>query len=194
MTIFSYLYDKTMRWSGHRHAQYYLAGVSFAESSFFPIPPDVMLISMGLATPKRSWRYAFIATLFSVIGGVFGYLIGWFGMELIEPYILASSYVTYYHQVLHWFDKGGVVMVILAAFTPVPYKLFTITAGAMHLNFPAFVLGSVLGRGMRFFLVSGLLYFTGAKLEARLRRYIDVMGWLIIAIIGVTYVLIKWVF
>jgi len=83
MKIFSRLYEKMLGWSGHRHAQYYLAGVSFAESSFFPIPPDVMLISMGLATPKRSLRYAFIATLFSVIGGVFGYVIGMYCMTFM---------------------------------------------------------------------------------------------------------------
>lgn len=83
MKIFTHLYDKMVRWSGHAHAPYYLAGVSFAESSFFPIPPDVMLISMGLANPRRSWQYALITTLFSVLGGVFGYLIGYF---LLKPY------------------------------------------------------------------------------------------------------------
>lgn len=193
MKIFSYLYNKTLHWSGHKHAQYYLAGVSFAESSFFPIPPDVMLISMGLATPTRSWRYALIATLFSVIGGLFGYLVGFYGMELIEPYILASSYANSYHTIVKWFEHSGVGIVILAAFTPLPYKLFTITAGAMQMALLPFLLGSMIGRGLRFFLVSGILYFTGAKLEAKLRRYIDLMGWCLVGALILVYVITKWV-
>jgi len=194
MKIFSYLYDKTISWAGHRHAQYYLAGVSFAESSFFPIPPDVMLISMGLAIPKRSWHYAFIATLFSVIGGVLGYIIGYFGMALIYPYLASSSYAAGYHQVANWFDQSGVWVVILAGFTPLPYKLFTITAGAMHMALLPFIVGSIIGRGMRFFLVSTLLYFAGDRIQAHMRRYVDVIGWSMIIIFVIVYCLIKWVF
>lgn len=193
MKIFSYLYDRTIFWSKHRHAPYYLAGVAFIESSFFPIPPDVMLISMGLATPRHSWRYAFIATICSVIGGMFGYLIGMYAMMLIQPYILASSYASYYHQVVQWFDSGGVWMVILAGVTPFPYKIFTITAGAMHLAFLPFVLGSIIGRGLRFFLVSGLLYFVGEGLETRLRRYIDWIGWGLLLVIVLAFVIYKWI-
>ena len=120
LKIFSYLYDKTIFWSAHRHAPYYLAGVSFAESSFFPIPPDVMLISMGLASPKRSWNFACIATLFSVIGGLFGYMIGLYGMEFIEPYLVHSAYQESYQQIMNWFTQYGVWIIIVAGFTPVP--------------------------------------------------------------------------
>ena len=194
MKIFSYLYDKTIGWAGHRHAQYYLAAISFVESSLFPIPPDVMLISMGLATPRRSWHYAFIATLFSVIGGMFGYLIGAYCIEFIEPYILASSYAASYEQVQHWFLQHGVWIVIAAGFTPLPYKVFTVTAGALHMAFLPFVLGSVIGRGGRFFLVCGLLYFAGEQIESRLRRYIDMIGWVMIGIIALVFCLMKWVF
>jgi membrane protein YqaA with SNARE-associated domain len=194
MKLFSYLYDKTLHWSGHRHAKYYLAGVSFVESSFFPIPPDVMLISMGLATPRRSWHYALIATLFSVIGGMFGYLIGLYFIELIQPYILASSYASSYHKVQEWFNESGVWMVILAGFTPLPYKVFTVTAGAMHMAFLPFVLGSIIGRGMRFFLLSGILFFAGNKIESKLRRFIDVIGWSVIAILAIAFCLMTWVF
>ena len=194
MKIFSYLYEKTIGWAGHRHAQYYLAGVSFIESSIFPIPPDVMLISMGLAMPKRSWHYAFIATLFSVIGGMLGYLIGLYCIELVEPYILASSYASSYEQVHHWFTQYGVWIVIVAGFTPLPYKVFTVTAGAMQMAFWPFVLGSVIGRGGRFFLVSGLLYFAGEHIENRLRRYIDIIGWVMIGLIFLGFCLMKWVF
>lgn len=191
MKLFSFLYNTMLRWSGHRHAPYYLAGVSFAESSFFPIPPDVMLISMGLATPKRSGYYALIATIFSVMGGILGYVIGMFGMEFLQPYIMASPYAASYHNVLHWFDEQGVWIVFLAAFTPLPYKLFTITAGAMHLPFLPFVLGSFFGRGLRFFLVSGLLFFWGDKVENRLRKSVDILGWTLLCALGLGYLVYK---
>lgn len=193
MNLFSYFYDKMMSWSEHRHAEYYLAGVSFIESSFFPIPPDIMLISMGLATPRRSWRHAFIATLFSVIGGIAGYFIGLFCMEWIKPYILASSYASNYEIILHWFDLRGVWVVILAGFTPLPYKLFTLTAGALQMAFLPFVIASIIGRGLRFFLVCGILYFAGERIETKLRRFIDVIGWSMLVIIAFIFCYMKWV-
>lgn len=194
MNFFSSLYNKVITWSSHRHAPYYLAGISFIESSFFPIPPDIMLISMGLARPPRAWQYAFIATLFSVIGGVFGYMIGLYAMDLIEPYILASSYAAHFQQVQQWFDSYGVWVVIMAGFTPLPYKLFTVSAGALHMALLPFVLASIIGRSMRFFLVSGVLYFAGSKIEAGLRRFIDRIAYIIMAIIVIGFCLMKWVF
>jgi len=194
MKLFSYLYNKTMGWSGHRHAPYYLAGVSFAESSFFPIPPDVMLISMGLATPRRSWHYALIATLFSVMGGMLGYVIGMYCIEFLKPYIMASSYASSYNRIQGWFDEGGVWMVILAGFTPFPYKIFTVSAGALHMTFLPFVVGSVIGRGLRFFMVCSILYFVGERMEAKLRHYIDIIGMVLVAVIVLVFCLMKWVF
>lgn len=191
MRVFSYLYDKTITWSAHPHARYYLAGVSFAESSFFPIPPDVMLISMGLASPRRSWHYALIATIFSVVGGLFGYIIGVYGMMLLKPYILASSYAGYYTQVSSWFDIYGVWIIVLAGFTPLPYKVFTITAGAMHMPLFPFIIASIIGRGLRFFLVSTILYFTGDRIEGQLRLYIDKIGWCFIILIVAAYCLMR---
>ena len=174
-------------WSAHRHAPYYLAGVSFAESSFFPIPPDVMLVSMGLVRPKRAWQYALIAMLFSVLGGLFGYALGYFGMDLIEPHLMASSYAPMVTKVMHWFEQQGVWVVILAGFTPFPYKLFTITAGMMHMAFWPFIIGSFIGRGLRFFIVSGLLYFIGARIEPHMRQYVDRMGWSMLILAGIAY-------
>src|SRR3990167_8629612 len=123
MKIFSYLYHQMLLWSGHQHAKYYLSAVAFAESSFFPIPPDIMLISMGLAKPKNAWHYALITTIFSVLGGCFGYLIGFLGMALIEPYLLASSYAASYFQIQTWFNQWGVWIIFIAGFSPIPYKL-----------------------------------------------------------------------
>lgn len=194
MKLFSGLYNKTISWSAHRHAPYYLAGVSFVESSIFPIPPDVMLISMGLARPHRAWHYALIATIFSVIGGLLGYIIGFYCIELIRPYIIASSYASSYYLIQHWFEEGGVWMVILAGFTPIPYKLFTVSAGAMHMAILPFVAGSIIGRGLRFFLVCGIMYFAGEHIETKLRRYIDIIGLTMVVIIAVAFCLMKWVF
>lgn len=181
--IFSYLYEKMLHWSAHQRAPYYLAGVSFAESSFFPVPPDVMLMSMGLAKPRRSWHFAFIATLFSVLGGVFGYLIGYYGMAFVEPYLMSSSYAPYVTRLNHWFEHQGLGLVILAGFSPFPYKIFTITSGMMQMALWPFLMGSIIGRGFRFFLVSGILFFVGEKIEPHLRRYVDRIAWVMVLII-----------
>ncbi|MDF1756905.1 MAG: DedA family protein [Legionellaceae bacterium] len=193
MKIFSYLYDRTIFWSGHRHARYYLAGVSFVESCFFPIPPDMMLISMGLATPKKSWYYALIATLFSVAGGILGYYIGMYAITFIEPYLLDSSFANHYINLKEWLSHSSVWLVIFAGFTPFPYKIFTITAGAMHVPMFVFIIGSIIGRGMRFFLVSGILFYAGDTLEKNLRRYVDIIGYALILVSIVGYCIYKWI-
>ena len=192
--LFSRIYDRMIFWSKHKHAPYYLAGVSFIEASLFPIPPDVMLVSMGLAAPELAWRNAWIATLFSVAGGVFGYAIGYFLMDLISPYLEASSFAGAYHHVVHWFDLWGVWVVILAGITPVPYKIFTIAAGVTQMSLPWFCLASLIGRGLRFFLVSCLFYFAGEKIEQKLRKSIDTVVWTVLGAIMVAFCLIKWVF
>ncbi|KTD04883.1 putative membrane protein [Legionella geestiana] len=193
MKIFAWMYDKTLDWSRHRHAPWYLAGVSFAESSFFPIPPDVMLLTMGMAVPRQSLRYAFLATLFSVMGGVFGYLIGHFAIEWVEPLIKASWMRDKYEYAAQWFSNSGVWVVILAAFTPLPYKLFTITAGALHMPLLPFIAGSIIGRGARFFLVSGLMYVGGERLHNNLRHRIEVIGWATLALAVIIAVIARWV-
>ena len=193
MKLFSYLYEKTIFWSGHRHAGYYLAGVSFTESCFFPIPPDVMLISMGLASPNRAWKNALIATIFSVLGGILGYAIGLYAMSMISPYIMASSYASAYLHFRHWLERSDIWLVILAGFTPFPYKVFTITAGAMHVPFGIFVLGSVIGRGVRFYLVSAILYYFGGSIGRHLQKSIDLIGWSILLIVAVGICVFEWV-
>jgi lipoprotein NlpD len=186
INFFSYIYEKTLLWSKNHRAPYYLAGVSFAESSFFPVPPDVMLMSMGLASPKRSWRFALIATIFSVLGGVLGYCIGLYGMSYIKPYLMTSSHADQVTKVMSWFENQGFWMTIIAGFSPFPYKIFTITSGMMQMAFWPFLLGSIAGRGLRFFLVSGILFFVGEKIEPHLRRYVNRIAWtaLMVLIMG----------
>ncbi|HEY5655736.1 MAG TPA: YqaA family protein [Woeseiaceae bacterium] len=179
MRIFGRLYDRVLAWARHRYAGYYLAALSFAESSFFPIPPDVMLLPMCLAKRSRAWQYAAITTVMSVLGGIAGYLIGFFVIEAVEPWLRTAGYWPAYLRVHEWFGEWGFWAVIVAGFSPIPYKIFTIAAGAAVLNFPGFVLASALGRAGRFFLVAGLVVLGGEKLEAGLRRYVDIIGWIV---------------
>lgn len=178
-----------MRWAAHPHAPRYLAGLSFAESSFFPVPPDVMLAPMVLAAPERAWRYALLTTLASVAGGLAGYAIGYFALAAITPWLQEFGYWSDYLVVRSWFETWGFWAILLAGFSPVPYKLFTIAGGALAMFVPTFVLGSVLGRGGRFFLVAALIRMGGARLEAGLRRYIDGIGWAVVAVLVLAYLL-----
>eukprot|EP00873_Tetraselmis_striata_P031582 jgi/Tetstr1/451846/TSEL_038882.t1 len=157
---------KATRTALARAAPYALAGVSFAESSFFPLPPDVMLIPMVVADRKSAWWNATICTVASVLGGIFGYVIGAF---LFEP--LARPIIDFYHygpafeQLQQWFADYGLLIVFVAGFTPVPYKVFTITSGFAGLSLPVFIIGSVISRGARFFLVATLLYWFGPPIR-----------------------------
>ena len=185
MRIFSALYQRAMQWSRHRHAPWYLGGMSFAESSFFPIPPDVMLAPMSLANPSRAWRFALITTLASVAGGLFGYLIGLYGFDAIEPWLRTTKYWASYEIAVDWFERWGFWAVFIAGFSPIPYKVFTIAAGALSMALLPFTLASLVGRGARFFLVAGLMAWGGARMEAALHRTIDRLGWATVALVVV---------
>jgi membrane protein YqaA with SNARE-associated domain len=187
LKIFSALYARAMTWARHRHAPWYLGGLSFAESSFFPIPPDVMLAPMCLADTRRAWWFALLTTLASVAGGLLGYAIGAFAFDLVEPTLRASSLWPHYETARSWFDEWGFWAVFVAGFSPIPYKAFTIAAGTLSMALLPFTLASLVGRGARFFLVAGLMRWGGARMEEALRRYVDWLGWLSVAAIGVLY-------
>jgi membrane protein YqaA with SNARE-associated domain len=189
--IFSPLYARAMQWSRHRHAPWYLGGLSFAESSFFPIPPDVMLAPMSLAQPRRAWLFAFITTVTSVAGGLFGYLIGSYAFHLVEPLIRDGRYWEGYLTAREWFDRWGFWAVFLAGFSPIPYKMFTIAAGAVSMALLPFTIASFIGRGARFFLVAGLMALGGARMEAALHSYVDWLGWATVAIVVVVVAVIN---
>ena len=145
--------------------------VAFAESSFFPIPPDVLLISLGILSPPLALLYAAICTVGSVLGGMFGYLIGLKGGKPILERFVGRDKIVAVHN---YFDRYNVWAVGIAGFTPIPYKVFTIAAGAFYINFRLFVLASCLGRGGRFFLVGGLILAFGPEIQYLLTRY---LGW-----------------
>ena len=180
MKLFQRLYDRVLAWSRHRHAPWYLGGLSFAESSFFPIPPDVMLAPMVFAQPRRGAWLATITTVASVLGGMAGWLIGYFALGAIEGVLASLDYLDDFARATRWFERYGFVAVLIAGFSPVPYKVFTIAAGALSMPLPLFVVASVVGRGARFFLVAGLIMAGGERAEAHLRRHIDVIGWVTI--------------
>ena len=183
MKIFAPLYELVLKWSRHRYAERYLAALSFAESSFFPIPVDVMLAPMCLADRKKAWRYAAIATVFSVLGGVAGYFIGITGFEMLEPWLRESHYWSAYETSRQWFERYGVWIIFVAGFSPIPYKVFTIAAGVAVLNLPLFVIASVIGRGARFFLVASLIVWGGDKLETTLQTHVERIGWAVVVLV-----------
>ena len=182
MKVFGPLYDRVLGWAAHRHAERYLAALSFAESSFFPIPPDVMLAPMCLAERRNAWRFATITTITSLLGGIAGYAIGYFLFTAIEPWLHSMGYWEQYLRGREWFAEWGVWAVLIAGFSPIPYKIFTITAGVAALSFPGFVIASLLGRGARFFLVAGLIVAGGERMEENLRRYVEGIGWTVVAL------------
>lgn len=187
MKLFSTLYDKVLGWSRHRHAPYYLGGLGFAESSFFPIPPDVMLAPMALARPQKAWHYALLTTVASVLGGMLGYLIGVFAFDVVEPWIREAGYWDAYRRAGDWFATWGFWAIFLAGFSPIPYKVFTISAGVIGMAFIPFVIASAIGRGARFYLVAGLMRWGGERMEQTLRVYIDRIGWILILLVIALY-------
>lgn len=183
MKLFTYLYDKALAWSKHPKAPWFLSGLSFAESSFFPIPPDVMLMPMSLAQPKKAYKFALMATIFSTIGGLFGYLIGHYLFDLVWPILESMHYVEQYHKIESFFKAYGVWIIFIAGFSPIPYKLFTIAAGATSMVLLPFVIASFLGRGGRFFLVAAVMKIGGQKYEAKIRQSVDWIGYGLILLV-----------
>ncbi len=192
MRIFSPLYRRVMNWSRHPRAPWFLAGLSFAESSFFPIPPDVMLAPMALARPDRAWRLALITTLASVAGGLLGYAIGQFAFDLVQPWLEARPrYWQAYQQAVDWFGRYGFWAVFVAGFSPIPYKVFTIAAGVLSMALLPFALASLIGRGARFFLVAALMRLGGARMEAALHRHVDRLGWAVVAAVALALLIVQ---
>ena len=181
------LYNKTMALAGHPQAIFLLGAVSFIEASFFPIPPDVMLIPMVLMNPSRAWLFALVATAFSVLGGVFGYIIGTFSYEHIaEPLLYSLGKEAEMINFSNKYNEIGFWAVITAGISPIPYKVVTIMSGATNLNFAVFLGASLASRGLRFFVVAGLLHFYGHAIRDFIERYLNwvFMLFVILLIVG----------
>lgn len=192
MKLFTSLYNTCIRWSKHRHAEKYLAGLSCAESTFFPIPPDVMLAPMVLSQTDKAWRFASITTIASVVGGILGYILGYYAFEsFIGPLIEQTKYADKLVLAEQWFSDYGVWVVFIAGFSPIPYKVFTISAGALAMAFFPFVIASAIGRGARFFLVAAFMKYGGPPMEAKLIKYIEIIGWAVVAAAIIAYFVLR---
>lgn len=170
------LYDWVIRMAEHPKSLWALAGVSFAESSFFPIPPDVMLIPMIVARRAKAWLIAGVCTIASVAGGFLGYAIGFFFFEtagkwVIEAYGLQGGFAEYQQQ----FNEWGLWIILIKGLTPIPYKLVTIASGAAHFDLLVFALASIATRGARFYLVAALLYFFGEPIRGFIEKHLTLV-------------------
>lgn len=189
------LYDFTMALAATRHAERGLAGVSFIESSVFPIPPDVLLIPMVLAERAKWLRYAFVCTVSSVLGALLGYFIGAFLYETVGEAVLRFyGKEDAFQEVAAWYNSWGGWGVLFAAVTPFPYKVLTIFSGATGLNIPIFILVSILGRGLRFFLVAWLLYQFGPPIRTFIEKNLGLLFTLFMVLLIGGFIAVRYVF
>jgi membrane protein YqaA with SNARE-associated domain len=160
------IYEWTLSLAASRHALWALAVVSFVESSFFPIPPDALLVPMIIADRRRAWLYATVATVASVLGGFLGYAIGYFAFDTIgEPLLRFYGVTEQYLGLQNLYDRWGAWLIVIKGATPIPYKLVTIASGAFHFDLLTFTVASVISRGIRFFLIAALLWRFGAPIR-----------------------------
>ncbi|MBI5598687.1 MAG: DedA family protein [Deltaproteobacteria bacterium] len=187
-------YNWVLEWAHTPYGAWALFAVAFAESSFFPIPPDVLLIALSVSRPEKSFRYAAVSSVGSVLGGIFGYVIGLYFMDavghhIVEIYGLADRYA-YIQQLYRQYDAWAVG---IAGFTPIPYKLFTIAAGAFRIDFLVFVIASVISRSARFFLVGLLIYKYGVGIKALIDRYFNILTVAFTVLLLLSFIVIKFV-
>lgn len=172
------IYEKVLSWSIHPQASRYLILVSFIDASLFPISPLFMFIPMSFAKPERAFFFASITAISSILGGLLGYALGFVAFKsIMQPFLEWMGYMDGYQMALQWFQQWGYWSIVLGSLTPfIPYKIFTIGAGVLQLNLGWFLLASVVGRGLRFFLIAGFIFWGGPKMEPVLRRTLTRLG------------------
>ena len=193
MKILRQLYDWTLNKANHPKAPWFLAFISFVESSFFPIPPDIILIPMIISNKLKAWWLAFICTVSSVIGAILGYCIGVFfystiGMIIFKYYALEDQFINFETM----YVKYGVWFILAAGFTPFPFKFITIASGLFSLNLPLFIFVSFLARGLRFFLIAGLLKIFGDFITDLIDRYFNLLATLFFVLLIGSFLLIRY--
>ena len=186
------IYDTVINLSAERNAAFWLFVVSFVESSFFPIPPDIMLIPMILATPKKAWKLAGICTLASVLGAYLGYVIGFYFFQLIaEPILNFYGYMDKFLSFKNLYNQYGAWFVFGAGITPFPYKIITILSGVVHLNLAVFTISSIIARGLRFYLIAWLLFAYGEKMKKFIEKNLGWLSCLFLALLIGGFLIIK---
>ena len=191
MNLLRKLYNWTLDKSNHPKAPWFLSIISFCESSFFPIPPDIILIPMVIANRAKAWIYAFICTISSVFGGVAGYFIGYFfynsiGTFIIEYYSLGDQFINFES----YYNKYGIWIVLGAGFTPFPFKFITIASGLFNLNLILFIVVAFLARGLRFFFLAGLLKLFSNFITRYIDRYFNILATLFFVLLIGSFILI----
>lgn len=177
MKLFQPLYAKALRWAAHPHAPALLTGLSFIEAIFFPVPPEMMLAPMSLAQPKRALWFATLSLAGSMVGMFIGYALGYFAVELAMPLVEQLGYAAQFEQIKLQAAENGFWLLLIAGFTPVPFKIFTIASGAVGMPLLPFALGALIGRGKRVYLVAGAIRLGGERAEAALHKHIEPVGW-----------------
>ncbi len=187
------LYDWTLHWAKTPHSTLALFILAFCESSFFPIPPDVLLIALAVALPKKCFKYALVCSLGSILGGCFGYFIGYQFFEYVGRPIINFYHITdVFNSVSEKYHDNAFAAIAVAGFTPIPYKVFTIAAGVCKINIFTLILASALSRSARFFIVAGLLYFFGPKIKTFIEKYFNILSIVFVILLIGGFFIIKY--
>ena len=187
------LYDWVLGWAGSPYSAWALFAIAFAESSFFPIPPDILLIALAVGLPLRAFRYALICSVGSVLGGAFGYFLGYqffdtLGGAIVRFYAAEDQYL----RIQKMYQQYDAFAVAVAGLTPIPYKVATITAGFFDVNFPRFLLASGVSRSLRFFLIGGLIRVFGPQIRSFIEKYFGILALIFLILLVAGFVVIEW--
>ena len=183
MKVFEPLFERAIVWAKHRNAPALLTFLSFIEAIFFPVPPELMLAPMCVAQPRRGFYYASLSLFGSMLGMFVGYAIGFYAIELAMPFIERMGYGGEFESIKQEAAANGFWLLLIAGFTPVPFKIFTLASGAVGMPLMPFFFGGAIGRGKRVFLVAGAIRLGGERAEATLRRHIEPVGWIASALL-----------
>lgn len=186
-------YEWTLKWSEHRHSVAALCGLAFVESIFFPVPADILLLVLGTGRPRKALYFAFLTSLFSVLGAVVGYCLGYgFWLALRDFFFHWVFSPELFERVRQLYEENVFWAVFTAAFTPIPFKVFTLGAGVFEVTFLPFLLASIVGRSLRFFLVGGVLYFFGTKARILVEKYFNLFTIFFILLFVLGFFIFKW--
>ena len=192
LKLFGPLYEKTLAWSRHPRAPTFLFVLSFFEAIIFPVPPEVMLAPMSLAQPRRAFWFAALSLAGSTIGMFIGYAIGYFALEAAMPLLAKFGYAAQFEEIKRQAAENGFWLLLIAGFTPIPFKVFTLASGAVGMPLLPFFLGALIGRGKRVFLVAGAIRLGGERAEAALHRHIEPVGWGALAVLALLVGWLAW--
>jgi membrane protein YqaA with SNARE-associated domain len=187
------LYEWTIGWAQRPGGTWALFVIALAESSFFPIPPDVLLLALCVGAPRKSFRFALVCSTGSVIGGMLGYAIGYGAWQAVDGFFMTYIFSqAAFIKVQELYQGNAFIAILTAAFTPIPYKVFTVAAGVFNVSFWTLVLASAIGRSARFFLVAGGIYLFGARVKAAIEKYFDWLTWLFLILLVGGFLLVRY--